>query len=353
MIKRFLSLLCAIPFFWGCTQNNTKPQEIAPRVRVEKVAPVAPESTREFPGKIKEYQLVRLSFKVAGPIQRIWVNQGAFVKKGELLAEIDNRDYTIQYEATKAEYDKIIAETSRVIELYNKNGVSEADYQKAIAGQKMITSKLQYSENQLNDTKLYAPFSGYIQQIYFKPGEIVNIGMPVLEIIDVSRPVFEVFLPAEFFILRDRYKAIEAMSLMSGDTIAIVPLENEAKASGGQLIKAMFTSKNPTMSMSFIPGTEITIRVTLSNTAENNILIPIQSIFYRDNRPFVWVYNSSDSTVQSKQLEIVKIQTDGKVIARNLEPEETIVVSGVNALKENTKVLLIERASKTNIGRLL
>ena len=78
-----------------------------------------------YPGRVKAAADVDLAFRVAGPIIRIPVQVGSFVRKGEVIAEIDPRDYELQYKATEAEYKQIKSEAERVIELYNRKSVPE------------------------------------------------------------------------------------------------------------------------------------------------------------------------------------------------------------------------------------
>ncbi len=349
-----LSLVILTLFSVSCTQSTLEPQQITKRVRIEKIKEIVSEATREFPGVVKEYQTNRLSFRVAGPISKIYVRQGEFIKKGELIAEIDSRDYQLQYDATKAEYEKIIAETERVIKLYERNSVSEADYQKALAGQRMITAKLQHTQNQLNDTKLRAPYDGYIQNIYFKAGEIVNIGMPIADMLDISKPTIEVFLPAEMYLQKENFKNLVAVSEFWPKPLILSILEFQTKASGSSLLKTIFSIQSAPEDITIIPGTEVKVRITLQLPTKNNPTIPISAIFYRTDTPFVWIFNPSDSTVVSRKIEIISIDPQGRAIISNgLQAGEYIVISGAHTLEENDKTELIQPRSKTNVGGLL
>ena len=122
------------------------------------------ECSTPYPGKIKAASDVQLAFRVAGPILRFNAEVGEFVKKGEVLAEIDPRDYRLQYEATKAEYTQVTEESDRVIELYHRKSVPVNDYDKAVAAKQRIASLYHANLIALNDTKLKAPFDGYVQK---------------------------------------------------------------------------------------------------------------------------------------------------------------------------------------------
>ena len=86
------------------------------------------------------------------------------MSKGQLLAELDPRDYQLQYNATRAEYSQVKGESDRVIELYRRGSVSVNEYDKAVAAKKRITALYNVHRNALNDTRLKAPFDGYIFQ---------------------------------------------------------------------------------------------------------------------------------------------------------------------------------------------
>ena len=85
-------------------------------VKTETVKNYENELQVTYPGRVKAAADVDLAFRVAGPIIRIPVQVGSFVRKGEVIAEIDPRDYELQYKATEAEYKQIKSEAERVIE---------------------------------------------------------------------------------------------------------------------------------------------------------------------------------------------------------------------------------------------
>lgn len=104
-----------------------------------------------------------MAFKLNGTLMQVHVGEGDRVRKGQLIAELDPRDYRLQLEATEAEYLNIKSEAERVMALY-ADSVGTADaYDKARFGLQQITAKYENARNQLADTKIYAPFDGYVQ----------------------------------------------------------------------------------------------------------------------------------------------------------------------------------------------
>ena len=111
------------------TDNNS-----AKPVKIDTVRLSEANTVLQFPGKVKAAEDANLSFKVAGRIKKIYVDEGSVVHKGQLLAELDDTDYRIQLDATEAEYAQVKAQAERVIALYNDNGTTPNDYDKAVYG---------------------------------------------------------------------------------------------------------------------------------------------------------------------------------------------------------------------------
>lgn len=140
-----------------------------------------------------------------------------------MIAEIDPRDYELQYKATEAEYKQIKSEAERVIELYNRKSVPENDYDKAVYGLQQITSKYNAHKNALKDTRLVAPFDGYIQKKYFDTDETVAAGMPVISMIDTRYFEVEIDVPSSDYVRRHLFNRFTAVADVFPDRV--FPLE--------------------------------------------------------------------------------------------------------------------------------
>ena len=171
--------LCSLTSCNGSTQDAKGCQT----VKIDTVISASGQSYLQYPGKVKAAQDISLAFRVSGTIQKIYVKDGARVQAGQLLAELDPTDYQVQLDATEAEYKQIKAEAERVMALYKDNGTTPSANDKAVYGLKQITAKYQHHKDQLGYTRLYAPFSGYIQKRLFEAHETIGAGMPVLSMI--------------------------------------------------------------------------------------------------------------------------------------------------------------------------
>jgi RND family efflux transporter MFP subunit len=250
--------------FWGCGSQNEAEQVIR-KVKLETVQPADTLEIRTFPGRVREVAELNLAFRVAGPISNIAVREGDYVRAGQLIAEMDQRDYQIQLNAAQAKYEQVKAEAERVIELYNRQSVAVNDYDKAVSGLKMVEANLEHARAQLNDTRLLAPVSGFIQRVNFRRNELVDAGMPVVSLLDVSRYQVEVDVPVSIYASRDDILSFTAVQSVLGDaSFDLRLLGINRKASQNQLYRLNLAVDNIS-DADLAPGMDVQVNILLRN----------------------------------------------------------------------------------------
>ena len=191
-------------FITSCGEQ-TKDTDRVKTVKIDTVRTECAQTILQYPGKIKAAEDVNLAFRVSGTIRKIHVKDGQPVKAGQLLAELDPTDYQIQLDATEAQYKQIKSEAERVIALYNDGGTTPVAYDKAVYGLEQISALYKHHQDELAYTKLYAPFSGFVQKHLFESHETVGAGMPVLQMVGKGSPEVEINIPAAEYINRERF----------------------------------------------------------------------------------------------------------------------------------------------------
>ena len=87
---------------WGCSGNSGDQNNIAVKVQVEKVKPADKSQELAYSGTIEESETIPLSFSSVGTVSKVYVSEGAFVKKGQLLATLDHTTYQNTYAMMQA-----------------------------------------------------------------------------------------------------------------------------------------------------------------------------------------------------------------------------------------------------------
>ena len=235
----FLSaaVLLATAAATGCRSNETGHKDEHKTAAVANVRTAAAQSigstrTVTYPGRIQPAKDVNLSFRVAGPVAAVHFREGQ---------QIEERDYAIQLAATTAQYEQVKAEAGRVIELSDRGSATQNDYDKARYGLEQITALYHAHQNALNDTKMLAPFDGYVQQVHFEAGETVGAGMPVITLISDGAPIVKVDIPVDDFVNID--KAVRSwctVDVYPGKTFELRLIDITKKANLNQLFTARY-----------------------------------------------------------------------------------------------------------------
>ena len=160
-----LSGLCAwIGVSCGGKKENTGQESIRP-VRVVKVESLGA-MQKMYTGVVQAEEYSKLAFKVSGPLVEMNVDAGQKVKKGTVIAAVDPLDYNLQFEANKAAYVTSKLQMERNKKLLAMQAISKQDYEIAEANYVKAKSAYETSQNTLADTKLRAPFDGFVEQKY-------------------------------------------------------------------------------------------------------------------------------------------------------------------------------------------
>lgn len=377
MKLKFITFIIIIFSMFGCGKKN----EFVIRPVEVKEAEVVPEKIMyEYPAVVIAEKEAPLAFRVAGPIENINVRVGSYVKEGDIIASMDKRDYKILFEATKEKTRaaenaykaaKAVATNAReqfkrIETLYKEKAIPKKSYDEALAGIKSATagelaSLATYeaaeqgridSENKLKDTDLKAPYTGYISKKYFGEGAVVAAGTPVVAISSLNNNKIRINVSEN-----DTYKMediAEAVFIYNENEYRL-KLSDVGKVKGSVKLSYPVTfiveENEKNIEKLMADSTGIVKIFFKTNIKDKEIIIPIESIFEKNEKVKVWVYK--DGKVNEKDIEIIKPYFDGMVIVKGINAGEKIVTKGVHELTEGQEVNVLEPFSKTNIGDML
>lgn len=192
---RILTCFCLLAFLTACGETKEKKEEVPMAVQVFQVKPSVNTDNREFTFISKPYRVTDLSFRVGGPVLKFDVQAGQFFRKGEVIASIDSRDFVIRKDKAEALYNQAGSEYKRIDALYQKNNISGSNYEKAKSDLAIAKAAFETAKNELEDTRLVAPFNGYVQTVYVESHQDVRPSQPIVTFIDLSKVKVETYLP--------------------------------------------------------------------------------------------------------------------------------------------------------------
>lgn len=344
-------LLCLLT---ACSGSKQQRQEQL-LVKVDTVMQASQRSQRQYPGRVKAAQDVSLAFRISGQLQRIAVEDGASVRQGQLLAELDPTDYQVQLDATEAEYRQIKGDAERVMALYADSATTASQYDKAVYGLQQITAKYRHHQDQLRYTRLYAPFNGYVQKHLFEAHETVGAGMPVISMISGGEPEVEINLPAAEYIHREQFSHYHCtFQLYPGEVYPLKLISITPKANANQLytMRLLIESKGKPLPS---PGMNTMVTIWSEERDGELLSVPGTALFEEGQQSYLYRYSASDGTIRKVAVEPVRPQSNGTILVKSsaLQAGEVVIASGVHHLHEGDQVTPMPAPTATNVGGLL
>ena len=346
-MKSIVLALAAVSLLTACGDSNKKDAE----VRVRSVMTVTPlnrqeSAVRNFSGLVKENSTVSLSFRTPGQIMRILVKEGSHVKRGQLVATLDTKDYQLQVDAAQTQYDQLKNEVERLGKLHEANSIAGNDYEKATSGLEQLRIKLQNAKNQLSYTQLTAPVDGTIQKLNFEPSEMVSAGMPVMDLVDTHKMEVEVNIPAEVY--RQLSQSSEAYCISAGERYELHRTNVLAKADANQLFTVRYAIDGHLSA-----GVNVDVYIEMGgDAAVKGLSIPAHAIFEDGGKTYVWVVEEGN-IVKRHAITANSVDSEGMaVVESGISVTDRVVKAGVKALHEGDKVKIVTQQS-SNVGDLL
>lgn len=354
------TILLFIVSLWGllltvsCSRQD-KNHTLPKTVKIDTVRKAGTQVALQYPGRVKAAEDVNIAFRVSGTIRRIYVQDGQQVKAGQLLAELDPTDYQIQLDATEAQYKQVKSEAERIIALYNDGGTTPVAHDKAVYGLKQITALYQHHKDELAYTRLYAPFGGFIQKRLFEAHETVGAGMPVLQMVGAGSPEVEINLPAAEYIRRNQFGTCQCtFDVYPGNVYPLKLIGITPKANANQLYTMRLSLDAEGLPLPSA-GMNAMVSIRLDDSPTDEMLVSTNALLQADGRSIVFVYNTESGTVQSREVNLVRLTGNGDCIVTSdsLKTGDMVVSAGVHSIREGETVTPLPAVSETNVGGLM
>ncbi len=344
----FVIALVGVLLISGCASDEIVKKEIARPVKSLVIGENSDPEGKGFPGITKENQQSEISFRVGGPIIKYNVVEGARIKKGDLIAEIDPRDFRIDVQSSEARYNQTKAESDRFYRLWKKGSVAKNDYDRKYANFLEAEADWKDAKNALIDTKLYAPYTGFFGPKLAELGDKVRVRQAITTLVDLSLIEVITTIPEQLAIQYLNFDSYEVhLETYPGVVFKASLKELEKKpTSEGFPLHLYLDHKNiesDNTQVKVAAGLSCRVNINLKNSGEgqSRIIVPITAIFEgnTDNSTSVWIINADNNTVKIQSVTTGNlVGHDAILIKKGLSIGDEIVIAGVHRLTEGDKI---------------
>lgn len=326
----------------SCSSGEKQSKKQHMIVHVTKAERGEPGGTNEFSFIAKPYRSSELSFRVGGPISRFDVYTGNRYRQGQLIAEIDPRDFRIRKERAEAVYIQSKSEFERIEALFRKENISASTYEKAKADYTSAKTAFETASNELSDTQLIAPFSGYVGEVYIEKFQDVKATQPVISLVDIEQLRIEAYVTQEIAFRAPDIKKIHLRFDALPDTLYEARVMEISKSTTSNNLSYLLTAMLPNKDGKLLSGMSGRIFFETDANSTTTVSIPQTALCHRPQAgDYVWIVNPGNQTVSQRKVTLGGIQKEGKAtIINGVQEGETIAVSGLRFLSDGMTVEL-------------
>ena len=353
------------------TEKEPEPEIIRP-VRTVTLGGGGDDGVRRYFGTLQGGRRVDLSFRVSGPLKSIAVDKGASVKKGDLLATLDPRDFQTRLRQAQsaqaqaqAQYGDAQTNFTRYENLYKQRAISKAQYdtsktQVDVTRSAVSTAAAQTAaaRDALKDTELRAPFDGMIADRMVENNQNVAAQQPIFSLQDISTLEIVFNIPDNEVLLAPIPAVKDFKTLLEGDgTLFALSARFDAMPDRAFPLKvkefaAQADSRTNTYpvtatmprqpDVNFLPGMAVTVEVDFTPNdkggSDGKYFVPATAILNEGTGNFLWRY--AESGVLRVPVTVGGPRNDGalEVSGPELRDGDVIVTAGVHFLREGQKV---------------
>jgi RND family efflux transporter MFP subunit len=351
----------------GCEKPQQDPQPSAPKVTVGRPLKVDMIEWDQFTGRLDAVETVEIRARVSGYLQSVHFQQGAVVKKGDLLFVIDPRPLVAEFERAEGELARVQAKhelatlrLQRSKQLLESASTSQDAYDERAAEERQSAADVRAAKAAVEAarlnvefTEVKSPITGRISRLFVTEGNLINGGTAqstLLTTVVSLDPIYCYFDSDERTYLKYSRLAREGKRPNSSDARIPVSLgladeesfphkghidfvDNRIDPNTGTMrVRGVF----PNPDLALTPGLFARVRVPGSDIL-HALLVPEEAIGSDQARKFVYVVNEQNAVVR-RFVQLGPPEEGLRVIRDGLTVDDRVVISGIQRIRPDAQV---------------
>ena len=350
----WMTSLCTLIYCISCTPKKSAPEEAVQYI-ITSPLKVDTSFVKEFVAQIKSVRNIEIRAQEKGFLQNIYIDEGQFVKAGQLLFKIMPKIYEAELMKAQAEASAAEIELQNAKTLVEKNIVSKNEQAMAQAKLNQAMAETLLAQTHLSFTEIRAPFDGIIDRIPKKLGSLIDEGELLTTLSDNSQ-VFTYFNVSE-----PEYLQYQTDVKNRGDNKVSLRLANGAMLPYRGLVEVVEGEFNAeTGNIAFrarFPNSEKLLKngetgkVLMTIPLKNALVIPQKASFEIQDKKFVFIVDKN-GVLKSRPIIVKGSMPDLFVIEGGLDDTDRILLEGVQKVKEDDKIKFEYKSPQEVIANL-
>lgn len=297
-------------------------------------------TTKEYVCQIHSIQHIELRALERGYLQKIYVDEGQFIKKGQLMFQIMPLVYQAEQQKAKAEADFAEIEYLNTKQLADSNVVSKNELALAKAKLNKAKAELALAQTHLQFTEIRAPFDGIMDHFYVREGSLLDEGDLLTTLSDNSK------MWVYFNVPESEYLNYKTSTQKDNMKVNLVMANQEMFKYPGvvQTIEADFNNETGNIAFrAMFANPDGLLRhgetgnVQMSAPFKNALIIPQKATFEVLEKKYVYVIDK-ENKVKSREITIAAELPHIFLVASGLKETDRILLEGLRQVKENEEI---------------
>jgi membrane fusion protein, multidrug efflux system len=307
-------------------------------VVVEEVMPQTFTDAVRLSGVVKAYESVMLSPEEGGIVKMWKVNKGDTVRKGAIIALLNDDILQANYDAANAQYQLTELNYQKQNSVFEEQGISELQLKTAEYSRDSAKAQADLAKSRLERSRLRSPIDGIIDQRFLEDGEFAPPAVPIAYIVNMDRIKVTAEIP-------ERY----AGSISRGSSVTVTFDAFPGDTLTGQIdfAGATVSSSNRTLPIEIVfrnPGgkikPEMIAKVTITLNSRDNAILIGENVIQRVDRNKHIVYVTNSDTARERVVSLGGRQGNLVEIVDGLKPGDHVVVEGYQKLVDGQRVIV-------------
>lgn len=307
-------------------------------VKVSEVKNQGVDFILNYSGTAEPVLTVPLSFQLLGTVEKIYVDEGDQVKKGQLLAEIDKSSYQSSYNAALAMQEQAKDAYERFEKVYHKGSLPEIKWEEVKSKLKQANSTAKIAKKNLENCSITSPINGVIGKRTIENGENTTPGIAVFNVISMDHIYVHISVPEDEINKISKGQIARVTFPALGEKVFEAVTEKVGVEANkiSRTYEAKLKIKNDDLKIK--PGMACNIGVPLDED-HAMLLLPSKAVM-KDERGtnYVFVVNK-----QAQKAKRVNIQTNGIInnqlaVLSGVTPGDLLIVEGQHKLSDGMKI---------------